>query len=153
MRIKTLPKYYSLFVTLSIVLLDQITKYLARKYLIGGFAPTFIPYLVQFRIVRNYGAAFSILNNQSFYLGFISLFASIALIIWIARLPRILNLKTLAASILLGGTIGNGLDRWCYGYVIDFIELIPINFPIFNIADISINIAVILFLTGYFKSK
>ena len=48
-------------------------------------------------------------------------------------------------AFLLGGTMGNGLDRWRLGYVTDFIEILPINFPIFNLADIAINLAVICF--------
>ena len=45
----------------------------------------------------------------------------------------------------MGGTLGNGLDRWRLGYVVDFLALVPINFPIFNGADIAINLAVLCF--------
>jgi signal peptidase II len=48
-------------------------------------------------------------------------------------------------AFLLGGTIGNGLDRWRLGYVIDFLALVPIDFPVFNAADIAINLAVLCF--------
>ena len=56
-------------------------------------------------------------------------------------------------SYLLGGTIGNGIDRLFKGFVLDFLELVPINFPIFNVADISINIAVILILIENFTTR
>ena len=56
-------------------------------------------------------------------------------------------------AFLLGGTIGNGLDRWRFGYVTDFIQLIPINFPIFNFADISINIALFLIIFDRFRNR
>ena len=54
---------------------------------------------------------------------------------------------------MLAGCIGNGIDRFRLGYVIDFIELIPINFPIFNFADIAINIAVICLLVENLKKE
>ena len=53
----------------------------------------------------------------------------------------------------MGGTLGNGLDRWRLGYVVDFIQLIPVNFPIFNFADISINIALIYLLLDILTKK
>ena len=56
-------------------------------------------------------------------------------------------------SFILGGTTGNGIDRIFRGYVIDFINLDFINFPVFNIADISINIGFILILFSLFKNK
>ncbi len=54
---------------------------------------------------------------------------------------------------LLGGTVGNGIDRLLRGYVLDFFELVPINFPIFNVADISINIAIICYIIDIIKTK
>ena len=56
-------------------------------------------------------------------------------------------------SFILGGTIGNGMDRILRGFVIDFINLNFINFPVFNIADISINIGFIFLLYNIFKNK
>ena len=56
-------------------------------------------------------------------------------------------------SLILGGTLGNGLDRILNGYVIDFIKLNHINFPIFNIADISINIGFFLILYSLLKIR
>ena len=52
----------------------------------------------------------------------------------------------LALAFLLGGTLGNGIDRWKLGHVTDFIEFVPVSFPIFNGADIAINLAVICFV-------
>ena len=61
------------------------------------------------------------------------------------------NLNALA--FLLGGTLGNGIDRLLKGHVVDFLEIVPVNFPIFNIADISINIAIIFFIIDIVKIK
>jgi signal peptidase II len=52
----------------------------------------------------------------------------------------------LALGLLLGGAVGNGIDRWRAGAVVDFLEFIPIHFPIFNLADVAINLAVACFL-------
>ena len=57
--------------------------------------------------------------------------------------------QALALAFLLGGTVGNGLDRWRLGHVIDFIVIVPVDFPIFNAADISINLAVLCFVVDY----
>ena len=53
--------------------------------------------------------------------------------------------QALAAAALLGGTVGNGIDRWRLGHVVDFLALEPIDFPIFNAADVAINLAVLCF--------
>ena len=63
------------------------------------------------------------------------------------------SLQGLGIAFLLGGTIGNGLDRWRIGHVTDFLELIPIDFPIFNGADMAINIGAILFIIDAFKKR
>ena len=62
-------------------------------------------------------------------------------------------IELLSYSFILGGTFGNGIDRIFKGYVIDFINLNIINFPVFNIADISINIGFIFLLYNIFKNN
>ena len=62
-------------------------------------------------------------------------------------------IEKLGYSFLLAGSLGNGIDRVLNGYVVDFINLNFINFPVFNIADISINIGFILILFSLFKIK
>ncbi len=131
---------------ISIVVLDQTSKILLTKILNQGYILEILPSFLNFSLVYNYGAAFSILSNQSILLKFISLFASILLILILFLKPIKNNYQYLSLSSLIGGTIGNGIDRWTYGYVIDFIDLQFIDFPIFNIADIAINIGVILYL-------
>ena len=83
----------------------------------------------------------------------ISIFFSILLIYLIFR-KNTLNLFHLYSySFILGGTIGNGIDRIYKGFVVDFINLNIINFPVFNIADISINIGFIFLIYSIFKNK
>ena len=83
------------------------------------------------------------------FLSLISILVSISLIIWIFKKRIQLLSKQITFIFLLAGTVGNGIDRWTQGYVIDFIELTPIHFPVFNFADIYINIALIAFVLQY----
>ena len=76
----------------------------------------------------------------------ISILASLLLIIIIIRIPPRSFFNSIGLACILGGTVGNGMDRLLKGYVLDYIELVPINFPIFNVADISINVAIICFI-------
>ncbi len=139
-------------ITFLILSLDQISK-LYVIYSHQNETPTIILNLIKINLVINSGAAFSLLNNQTLLLAFISFFVSIALAIIIARNRNFTLTKGLYIGLLLGGTLGNGIDRWRLGHVIDFIELVPINFPVFNIADISINLAMILILLEVLKTS
>ena len=77
------------------------------------------------------------------YLGLISLIFTIFLLFWINSSAPFTLTKGLGYASLLSGALGNGIDRWRLGYVTDFIQLQPIHFPVFNIADVAINIALI----------
>ena len=144
-------KLYYLSLSIFIILIDQFTKYLIffnYKILLNR---DFLLFKLDF--VKNYGAAFNILSGSSIFLSLISIFFSILLIYLILR-PNTLNSFDLYSySFILGGTFGNGIDRILKGYVIDFINLNIINFPVFNIADISINIGFIFLLYNIFKNN
>jgi len=141
----TLPRQFTLLMALVIVVVDQMSKALATNALEGGHTLPLLPHLLSLQLVHNTGAAFSVLQNSTALLGLLSLGVGIALILWIWR-ERVLPFwQALAAAALLGGTLGNGLDRWRFGYVIDFLALEPIDFPIFNGADVAINLAVLCF--------
>ena len=102
-----------------VLLLDQLSKALAVTNLPLGSSSTFLPGLLSLQLVRNTGAAFSLFSGN----------------------PQLLGL----VSLLLGGALGNGLDRWRLGYVVDFLALVPVSFPVFNLADVAINLAVLCF--------
>jgi len=133
------------FISLLILLLDQASKIWARSHLLPNLSQPFLPGLLQLRLVRNTGAAFSMLSDSTALLGLLSLLVSLGLLVWIWRSKRLDLWLGLALACLLGGTLGNGIDRWQLGYVTDFIELVPFRFPIFNGADIAINLAVLCF--------
>ena len=109
--------------------------------------------LFRLDFVKNYGAAFNIFSGSRIFLALISIIFSIILIYLIFRKNNLNIIDLYSYSFILGGTIGNGIDRIYKGFVIDFINLNIVNFPVFNIADISINIGFIFLLYNIFKNN
>ena len=136
-----------------IVLIDQISKVLVFNAL--GFEKSYniIPNLLNLTLVKNKGAAFSLFSNSTTLLTIISALASLLIITIMTSYPPKSYWNSIGLAYLLGGTVGNGIDRLFKGYVLDFIEIVPINFPIFNVADISINIAIVCFIIDIIKTK
>ncbi len=145
--LKTLA--YSLY----IILLDQVSKFLVLSTLGFERSKNIIPNLLNFTLVKNKGAAFSLFSNSTNILTIISILTSLLLITIILKSPPRTFWNLIGLAYLLGGTVGNGIDRFFKGYVLDFFELVPINFPIFNVADVSINIAIICFIIDIIKTK
>ena len=128
------------------VILDQLSKHWIKSMLAPGETAPFIPGLLQLHLVHNTGAAFSLFTGATPMLGILSLVVAVGVAIWIWREPRHDLWMGLALGFLLGGTIGNGIDRLRLGHVTDFLELMPIQFAIFNWADVAINLAVLCFV-------
>ncbi|MCP9858311.1 MULTISPECIES: signal peptidase II [unclassified Cyanobium] len=128
-----------------ILLLDQVSKAWALDHLASGNIRPLLPGLLQLQRVSNTGAAFSLFSGASIQLGVISALVSLGLLVWILWRPPVGLWNGLALGLLLGGALGNGIDRWRYGAVVDFLEFLPIHFPIFNLADVAINLAVACF--------
>ena len=131
--------------------LDQISKYiisLNQEYFLNKNI-----FIFSVRYLRNYGAAFNIFEGNRIFLSSISILSSLILIYFIFVKERLNPLDRYGLSLILAGSLGNGIDRMIKGYVIDFINLNIFNFPIFNIADIAINIGCIILIFNYFKLK
>ena len=144
-------KAYFIFLSILIILIDQLTK-LLMSYNYKIFKDIdFLLFKLDF--VKNYGAAFNIFSGSRIFLSMISIIFSIILFYLILRKSTSNILDYYSYSFILGGTIGNGIDRILNGYVIDFINLNIINFPVFNIADISINIGFIILVYRIFKNN
>ena len=146
-------KFKIIIYSFYIILIDQLSKFLVLIFLGYERSINIIPNLLNLTLVKNKGAAFSLFSNSTTFLTITSIFASFILITLILKYPPRTYWNSIGISYLLGGTVGNGIDRLFKGYVLDFFDLVPINFPIFNVADISINIAIILFIIDLFKSK
>lgn len=125
-----------------VVLADQLSKAWALNHLSGAGAQPLLPGLLELQLVFNTGAAFSMLTDNTMLLGLVSAAVAIALVVWIQTAGPLRRLQWLGLGLLLGGAIGNGLDRWRLGQVVDFLALVPIRFPVFNLADVAINLAV-----------
>jgi len=139
-----------------VVFFDQLTKYLAEANLTYG-DPVAVFSSFNLTLLYNRGAAFSFLSDaggwQRWFFVTVSLVASILLIYWLRKLKPEQWLLALALSLVLGGAIGNLVDRLWLGHVIDFIQVYYKSFywPAFNIADSAITIgAVILVWDGLF---
>ena len=143
------------------ILLDQGTK-LAIDSSMKLYQS--IPVLPFFKLtyVHNTGAAFSFLSEaggwQRWFFAGLALAISCVIAVWLARLKQHETLLAVALALVLGGAIGNLIDRLAYGYVIDFLDVYyqTWHWPAFNIADSAITLGVVLMLLesfGWVKSK
>jgi signal peptidase II len=138
------------FIVLTIVALDQITKYLIAGSLNPDDSIEIFPFL-HIVNVRNIGAAFGSFKNLGSTFFIIISILAIAFVVYLL-IKRIYNYFGL--SLVLGGAIGNLIDRILYGKVIDFIDFSVGSFhwPAFNVADSSLTIGIIIiFLTSVLK--
>tara|TARA_B100001989_G_scaffold207171_1_gene155936 strand:- start:163 stop:621 length:459 start_codon:yes stop_codon:yes gene_type:complete len=144
-------KLYFLSLSIFIFLIDQITKYLIFHNYKNVINKDLILFKIDF--VKNYGAAFNIFSGNRIFLSCISIIFSILLSYLILRRNSLNKIDLYSYTLILGGTFGNGIDRIIRGFVIDFINLNIIDFPVFNVADISINIGFIALIYSIFKNK
>ena len=136
---------------LIIIVIDQWTKWLAEtKLTFHDPVPVIEPFL-NWTLAYNYGAAFSFLADaggwQKWFFSGLALLMSLFLIIYLLKAPRKATLLSLGLAMVLGGALGNLIDRLLHGHVIDFIHVHYADvwhYPIFNIADIAISLGVVL---------
>ena len=133
-------KRYGWIAALALVL-DQLTKLWARG--LGDARLVLIPGVVGLRYAENTGMAFSLLSGRPWLLGVLSA-ALIARGALALRHYRLGALPSVAAMLMLGGAAGNMLDRLLRGYVVDMVETLFINFPIFNLADACLTVGCVL---------
>ncbi len=126
----------ALFV-LALLWFDRFTKTLAVTHLKGQEPFVLIDGVLEFSYLENRGAAFGIFQGQRIPLLIAGAVCMVLLIVWLMRLPRgrkFLWIHFLVSLILAGG-MGNLIDRWRGGYVVDFIYFVLIDYPVFNVAD------------------
>ena len=145
-----------LWISVVTVILDQLTKWMAVANLEQGVPLAIIDHL-DFTLAYNYGAAFSFLGDQGgwqrWFFVVLSFVVSGYILYWLRKLDRSEKGTAIALALVLGGALGNGIDRLISGRVTDFIDmyvdldlffLTDGHFAIFNIADIAITIGAIL---------
>lgn len=153
---KYLPDYVFLFLVAgTIILLDQATKYVIRTNLALGEVYRPDLWITEYaRIVhwQNTGAAFGMFQSLGNVFLVLSMIVSAAIIYYFPQVPREDRLVRLSMGMLLGGAIGNLIDRLYQGYVTDFLSVG--EFPVFNIADASISLGVaVLFLGMWLQER
>ena len=121
--------------------LDQLTKLWAQG--LGDARLVLIPGVVGLRYAENTGMALSLFSGRPWLLGVLSA-ALIALGALALRRYRLGTLPSVAAMLMLGGAAGNMLDRLLRGYVVDMVETLFIQFPIFNLADACLTVGCVL---------
>ena len=153
----TLKTRHWLGAACGIVMIDQVTKYLALQWLNYGDPVAIVPGL-NFTLVFNTGAAFSLLSDasgwQRWLFAAVALTVSIVIILWLRQIGSKEWWLPIALTLILGGAIGNFWDRVSLGYVIDFIQVYyqQWSWPAFNVADSAICVgAVMLLLSGWIK--
>lgn len=142
-----------------IILGDQLSKYWVQQYLALNVPVPIFSWL-NFTLAFNPGAAFRFLGDSGFwriiFLSGLSFFVSLYLIIWLLRLARSQVLLCFSLSLIIGGAIGNLIDRLRFGYVVDFVDfhLGAWHFATFNVADSAISVgAFFLIVTLLFGKK
>jgi signal peptidase II len=147
-----------LWLSLLAIILDQVSKLVVDNTMQLYESIPLIPYF-NLTYVHNTGAAFSFLSEaggwQRWFFAVLAFIISAVLSVWLARLQKHETLLALAISLILGGAVGNLIDRLSYGYVIDFLDVYynTWHWPAFNIADSAITLGVALMLAESFGLK
>jgi signal peptidase II len=124
-------------------LLDRLTKYWVVNTFSLGETKPLLPGIFHLTYVTNTGAAFSLFSGKVEWLRWLSLGVSLVLIA-MALLGPVLSLwDQLGYGLILSGAVGNGIDRFILGYVVDFLDFRLINFAVFNVADSFITTGII----------
>lgn len=130
------------------VFLDQLTKWLAVVYLQGE--PSFPLWrdVLHFTFVKNEGAAFGMLADHRWVFMIVSTIAIVGLTVYLFRFRPKSRYVQITLAMIIGGGIGNMIDRFALGYVIDFIDFTLIDFAVFNVADSFVTVGAFM-LMGY----
>lgn len=152
-------KYIKALISIIVlVAIDQMTKWLAVKYLLPNGPFPIIEGVFELQYLENRGAAFGIFQNQKWFFIIMTVII-VGVISWLyTKLPesrRMLPLRIIAIAII-SGAIGNFIDRILNSYVVDFLYFKLIDFPIFNVADIYVTVSAIVFLVlvlFYYKDE
>ena len=136
---------------LAVVIIDQLLKFLISKFMVLGQSIPLIDGVLKLTYVRNTGAAFSLFKGFSPYLAVIG-FVIIAVVLFFHyRISSKRILMQTGLAFVLGGSLGNLLDRLILSHVIDYIDVTV--WPVFNFADIMINVGVVLIAFRLFAEE
>lgn len=141
-----------------VVILDQLTKYIASTSL-EMYQPIAVMPMFNWTLMHNTGAAFSFLAEsggwQRWFFAAIALVVSAVIVLWIKRLEQHEKWQAIALALILGGAIGNVIDRIWLGYVVDFIQVYYQQWywPAFNIADSAICVGAVMLVIDSLRGE
>ncbi len=135
---------FKIIFIIALVAIDQYSKILAVEYLIDGTTLSVIPNILGLRYSENTGAAFSILSNNTNFLIIATSIGLVFLFYLMTKSKEVDKVQQWLIALAIGGGIGNLIDRVRLGYVVDYFEVLFMDFAIFNVADSFVCIAVFL---------
>lgn len=139
------------------VLADFFTKYWANTHLSYHSPQDFIPGLLRLTLTRNTGGAFGIGKENAALMAFLASGIFLSLLFWLVKKERSANppsnWERNGLALILGGALGNIIDRFFHGEVTDFLEFTFISFPVFNLADVMIDVGAAFVIIATLKSK
>ena len=147
-----------LWLSLFILAADQISKQLAESAIQLYERVALLPYL-NLTLTYNRGAAFSFLSDQGgwqrWFFSVLAMVVTVVLVVWLRQLDRANRWTAISLSLIIGGAVGNLVDRLLFGHVIDFIDLYygQWHWPAFNVADSAITVGVVLMLLDAFRGQ
>ena len=130
------------------LIIDIISKLIVSRVCTLNNSVSVINNFFSITYTHNYGGAWSLFSDSTILITVISIIVIIGIIIYLSKKKINNKIESLGYAFLLGGAIGNLIDRIIYGYVIDFLDfnIFGYNFPIFNIADMGIVIGIFLII-------
>lgn len=136
-----------------LIFLDQLSKYAAVSCLKGKISISIFPGIMELYYLENHGAAWGILENARYFFLITALILVGAVFWYYRRIPieKHWNFCRFLMIMLASGAIGNAIDRFFNGYVVDFLYVSIIDFPVFNVADCYVTLSILLFFIFYRK--
>jgi signal peptidase II len=146
---------YFIYLVGSILILglDQLVKHLIVANISIGESVSVIPGVLSLTQLHNTGAAWGMLDGQMFFFYIITAIVAVVVLYFLKKFYQTDKLMSISLMLILGGAIGNLIDRARLGYVVDMFQTDFMNFPIFNVADISLVIGVFLMILWVFLDE
>lgn len=144
-------RLFFLFLAFLVLLLDQASKLWARQFLLPGVSRPLIPGVLDFTLIENRGIAFGLFHGADKILFLLISVSILFLFVWGIRSPAASRKTEWGLGLILGGAVGNWIDRVRVGAVIDFLDFKV--WPVFNLADTAITVGVGLFLLELMNVK
>lgn len=151
------PAWIWLLVSLGVIIIDQVTKWLCVAFLKEAESVPLIRGFLHLTYVENRGAAFGSFSEHRWVFMVFSTIAIVGVTVYLLKFCENDRLLRCSLALIIGGGIGNMIDRIASGYVVDFIDFTLINFAVFNIADCFVTVGAVLLaislLLPLFKKK